>query len=448
MLVPPYRAARWLVAAALVWGVLAVVARIPARAASAVTDVLFVLALAFTYVAVVGAVVHASAQPRRAVLRAAALTLGLLTTVAALELAAATRLAHWELVLASLRGEGSLYVADPDLGFRQAPNVQRVGRVRSDIETAWNLPASRGDPITITYDRRGYRNVSAPTRAAVVLIGDSYVAGHYISDEDVVSRRLEARLGRPVGNLGVAGYGTAQELLVLRGDALPLAPETVVWFFFEGNDLYNDHEFENAMLAPREARATAWTAQHGWWRRSLLRSLHAELRRALAPVVPGRCPHFGVVSAGPHRGETVLFWPEAAVPWTDFEEGRWAKAQQTLRAAAAQTRAHGARLLLVYVPIKFRVYRDFLDVPAGSELRGWRLWPLPERFAQFCRAEGLACLDLTGPLRDAVRAGGMPHAPTDSHWSAEGHRLVAEQLVQTLAGLGWDAPGREGGPPR
>ena len=63
----------------------------------------------------------------------------------------------------------------------------------------------------------------------------------------------------------------------------------------------------------------------------------------------------------------------------------------------------------------------------------WALWPLPALFAQFCRAEGLACLDLAGPLSDLVRAGGMPHAPTDSHWSPEGHRLVAQQLAVLLA---------------
>jgi hypothetical protein len=448
MFVRSCRAARWLVAATLVWGVLALVARVPAGEASAVTGVLFILALAFTYVAVLGAAVDASARRRLALLRAAALTLGLVITVAVLEVAAAARLVHWELVLASLGGEGERYVADPELGFRHTPNLRRAGRVRSDIETAWQLPASRSDAITITYDGLGYRNPRTPTRADVVLIGDSYLAGDYVSDDEVVSRLLETRLGRPVANLGVAGYGPAQELIALRRDAMPLGPGTVIWFFFEGNDLYNDHQFENVLLAPREVRATAWTTQHRWWRRSLLRSAHAQLRLALAPIVPGHCPHFGIVTAGPHRGEKVLFWPEAAVPWTAFEQAQWEKTRRTLRTAAAETRAHGARLLLVYVPIKFRVYRDFIDVPPGSEVRDWTLWPLPELFARFCRDEGLACLDLTGPFRDAVRAGGMPHASTDSHWSAEGHRLVADRLTETLAWLGRGAPRHEGGTPR
>jgi hypothetical protein len=428
----------WLGQAALLWGVLAVIARIPTRQAATVTDGLFVLALPFTYVAVLVAVAQASGRPRVAFLRAAALTLGLLVAFALLEVAAAARLVHWEVFFASVRGEPDHYVADPDLGFRHAPNVRRSGRSRSDIETAWGLPASRSDSITVTYDRLGYRNPTARTRADIVLIGDSYVEGHYVSDDQIVSRVLEARVGRPVANLGVAGYGTAQELVVLQGDARRLGPNLVIWFFFEGNDLYNDHEFENVLLAPREVRATAWTTQHGWWRRSLLRNAHAHLRLVLSPIVPRHCPHFGIVTIGPFRGQKVLFWPEAAVPWTDFERGRWERAEHLLRTGVAFTREHDIKLLLVYVPIKFRVYREFIHVPPAGELRDWRLWPLPDLFAEFCRSEGLACLDLTETLRQSVRAGGMPHAPADSHWSAEGHQLIAQRLADTLRSLGWD----------
>jgi hypothetical protein len=113
------------------------------------------------------------------------------------------------------------------------------------------------------------------------------------------------------------------------------------------------------------------------------------------------------------------------------------KAQDSLRTAARVAREHGIELLLVYVPIKYRVYRDFVQLPPDGELRGWALWPLPDLFARFCRAEALACVDLTEELRDAVLAGGMPHALTDTHWSPEGHALIAERLAGALRALGW-----------
>jgi GDSL-like lipase/acylhydrolase family protein len=441
------RVAAWIGPGAALWGALAAVGRIQTAEAAAVTNVLVALALPVTYITVLGAVVQASRRRRLALMRATALTFGLLLALGVMELAAAARLVHWELVLMFARGEQQHYMPDPDLGFRHAPNVRWSGRPRSDVEVACGLSASRADVITVTYDGHGYRNATALARADIALIGDSYVEGGieggYVSDHEVVSSFLQERLGRSVANLGVAGYGTAQELVVLQRDAMPLAPRVVIWFFFEGNDLYNDQEFENAMLAPHNVRATAWTEGHGWWRRSLIRAVTAQLRLMLSPFVAGYCPAFATVAAGPHAGRKVLFGPEAAAPWTDFERRRWESAQRTLQQAATVTVARGVKLLLVYVPNKFRVYRDFVNLQPYSELHRWTVWPLPELFAQFCRDNQLACLDLTGAFRAAVRAGGMPHGLTDSHWSPEGHRLVAERLEETLTSLGWLALGRD-----
>jgi hypothetical protein len=430
-------AAVWLILAALYWIVLAVVARIPTATAARVTDVLFVVALPLTYGAMLAAAVAASGRPRAAALRATALTIGLVLALGLLELAAAARLVHWELVFMSLRGEQQHYVPDPDLGFRHAPGARWSGRPRSDVEIAWGLPASRSTPITITYDGAGYRNAPPLARADLVLLGDSYVEGAYVSDDQVVSRVLQARLGRPVANLGVAGYGTAQELIVLKRDGFPLEPRIAVWFFFEGNDLYNDQDFENTLLAPWEARASAWTQRAGWWPRSLARTAHAQLRLLAHPLVPRNCPHFGMLAVGPLRGQRVLFGPEAGYPWTDFERRRWDRARGTLVDAARSSRERGVELLLVHVPIKFRVYRDFVEVPPPSEARQWALGPLPDLFMALCGAERLACVDLTEVLRDAVRDGGAPYPAVDSHWSPEGHRLVALTLERQLRSRGW-----------
>jgi SGNH hydrolase-like domain, acetyltransferase AlgX len=427
----------WLILAALYWALLALVARIPTAVAASVTDVLFVVALPFTYGAIIGGAVASSERPRSAALRAMAVTIGLLLALGLLELAAAGRIVHWELVFMSLRGEQQHYVPDPDLGFRHAPGARWSGRPRSDVEIALGLPASTSTPITITYDRGGYRNAAPLARADVILLGDSYVEGRYVSDDQLVSSFLQARLRRPVANLGVAGYGTAQELIVLKRDGFPLEPRIAIWFFFEGNDLYNDQEFENALLAPWEVRANAWTGQSGWWRRSLVRSAHGQLRLLAHAIVPRHWPHFGMLAVGHPRGQRVLFGPEAAVPWTDFERGRWERARDTLVEAARLTRERGIHLLLVYVPIKFRVYRDFVQLPPHSEAREWTLWPLPDLFTQLCGAERLACVDLTGALRDAVREGGTPYPSVDSHWSPEGHQLIASILEKELQSRGW-----------
>jgi len=160
------KAAVWLGPAALLWGLLAFVARIATVEAATATDVLFLLALPLTYVALVGTAVHASARPRQALIRGAALTLGLLMALTLLELAGAARLAHWELFFFWLRNEEQHYVADPDLGSGTRPTCGSPdGR---EATSSWRGDSPRPDRIaslspTIVAATATRRNSSART---------------------------------------------------------------------------------------------------------------------------------------------------------------------------------------------------------------------------------------------------------------------------------------------
>ena len=56
----------------------------------------------------------------------------------------------------------------------------------------------------------------------------------------------------------------------------------------------------------------------------------------------------------------------------------------------------------------------------------------------FALAGILLCLELPRP--EAVRAGGMPYPPVDTHWSPTGHALVAERLALELQQRAWLTP--------
>ena len=187
-----------------------------------------------------------SRTPRLMALRAAATTLVIGAILLSMELTAMLRWVHWPELADTLLGRvdyQSAFVRDAELGFRRIPNLQWSVRPESDDGRFRSL----NEPISFSYDRWGYRNDSEMARADVVLIGDSFVEGWYVSDDQTAAAQLQDRTGRSVANLGVAGYGTMQALRVLKGDALRRRPKVVAWFFFEGNDLYDDHGFESML---------------------------------------------------------------------------------------------------------------------------------------------------------------------------------------------------------
>jgi hypothetical protein len=87
-------------------------------------------------------------------------------------------------------------------------------------------------------------------------------------------------------------------------------------------------------------------------------------------------------------------------------------------AGLALARQRGVHLLLAFIPEKFRVYRPYIELPPGSPLQSWTVWPIRESFADLCRTEAVVCLDLTIAFQRALDTGGQPYALTDTHWSA------------------------------
>lgn len=435
-------AALWLLAAALGWSGLIIMSRQTSHWAIAWTGRGFAWMIPVTYVAIWGWAIASARDGRSTLIRSLATTVVLASILFILELPAALRLVHWPLLFEKAAGDGTnflwAYRVDPDLGFGRRPHDRWSGRPPSDIEHGYSMPPSLHEPITFTYDESGYRNESPPDVAHVVLLGDSYVEGSYVSDEQTVARQLEKLLDRPVINLGVAGYGPMQELIVLRRDAVKYRPRVAVVFFFEGNDLYDDEAFENAQLAAAPSvdetlsDARGFARNDSWRRRSFSRAVLLRLRRWANPVVASQAPYFGFLQVPGQNRDKVYFADYAAVPWSDWVEERWNRAETTLERAVVFGRENGIQVLLVFVPIKFRVYRSLLEVPAGNPARSWTVWPIRDRFAEFCDSNDVICIDLTDPFVQAASRGAMPYSAVDSHWSREGHALVAELLATEL----------------
>ena len=218
----------------------------------------------------------------------------------------------------------------------------------------------------------------------------------------------------------------------------------IIWYFFEGNDLYDDQEFENAMLAAppsaedRSPNAGGFTRFDGWARRSFVLNAFQRLRWIFHPIVPNRARFRALLPrpAGPPL--PIYFGPEASLRWTSYEDGRWATATRAFETGVGFARDRKLPVMLVFVPYKYRVFRDFITDPRDEAVRRWAIWPeFPAKFLELCRTLAVPCLDATGVLTEALRNGLLVYGPTDTHWSAEGHGVVAEELERRLKALRW-----------
>lgn len=447
--VPPAlrRPALWVLIATIWWLLAVLVARDTDPVVSTWTELFFSTGLALSYLAIWFVVATwSNVSPRRVLLRALATTGTLVTLLVLLELPATIGLVSYAPLLEQT-GIANAFVADVELSFRRPANVTWTGQVQGDVVSGWNLPPENTSPVTFTTDARGFRNRQTHEQADVVLLGDSYVEGWYVSDEETAAVVLEQRLGRPVANLGVSGFGTLQELAVLRRYGLPLRPKLVAWFFFEGNDLYDDQEFENALIYLREHggyNADPVQPVRLDWRRfqraSFVRNAYGLLRRTTHPLIRQALPPHGWYRDWTGAMHRLFYHNYAALPLTDYERERLDTTTSAFREGSTLAREHGVTITLFFVPIKFRVYGEFCTFARNSPCRHWQPWALPTRFAALCAAEDLDCVDLSEPMRDAAEAGQLLYAAEDSHWNPAGHAFVAEQVLAVWRRLGLDAP--------
>ncbi len=318
--------------------------------------------------------------------------------------------------------------ADPELIHVHQPHTRYRGRVTGNLVEIGIPP--RWYDVDVAYDGNGFRNDVDLTRADVVAIGDSFVEGAETPQPLTAVATIERRLGVPVANLGQSNYGPQQELVVLERYGLPLSPKVVVWFFFGGNDLRDVDTY-----ASRRARSDV-EPPPPFSDRSL--SVNA-LRALVTLATPAR--REPSAEAKVRSAQFVRRDGTVETQYLDAPEGPW-PARQWEVAAATLTRAHritrdsGATFVVVYIPRKLRVYRDYLRADASSPAHTWPMNDLPSVLSSWCQERGLPFVDSTTALRAAAASGESVYLTDDVHWNAAGHRVAGEAVASRLLELG------------
>ncbi len=401
----------------------------------------FLLVLAVTYAGVGGYFIFRGGVFRRRRLFAwLTVSAAMALVVGALEVFAVLRLVDYRIVFNTpfvKAWENPRNRLDPELLHLHAPHSRYQSEVPGDLVNWFGIETDRRYLVDVRYDRNGFRNHEDLEAAAIVLIGDSFVEGSIVPYDEIGSARLAGALQLPVLNLGQIGYGPQQQSAVLRRFGLPAGPRVVVWMLFEGNDL--THDFRRYQQTAADWKRSL-AREHGWWRRSLTRNSLAllsrwtttvEIDRTMAQRRSGQ-----LLPPGSVQQDTMYFAYELHAlidqDWREMLPALAVIAESRDRAAEA-----GARFLLVFAPVKFRVYHDLCRFAPETDPARWTVNDLPERIAVWAQERELPFLDLTPALRAAAAGGRLVYFLDDGHWNGEGHAVAAEQIAQWLRMANW-----------
>jgi len=352
---------------------------------------------------------------------------------------------------------------------------------RTDPELGWALnPNSHG---WYTGEGRSYFQVNAagrhdedvptskpPGTFRIAVLGDSFTEAKQVPVEQNFCSLIQSNLKNcdalhasrvEVLNFGVAGYGTIQELLMMRQRVWQYSPDMVMLVFFVENDVFDNSaplgaNIERPFLVRKN---DAWTTDYsfrqlrhykktvahehsiGSFLRNLIRvaQLFKQARRGLE--------HLGeheLFSAAP-RGLPSLDQPARSPELKNALDATY----YALDTMSQEARAHDARFLMVIIG-------NLYQVDPNPEVRAAKMRQLgitnefafEDQLASFAQDHGFEALSLVRPFQKyAVEHHVYLHGFANSklgigHWNPEGHALAAELMEKKICQM-YAAPGQE-----
>ena len=344
---------------------------------------------------------------------------------------------------------------DPELGWRGVADARGVYNNRHfTIRVALNSGGWRDDEVSLDGGPSGPGVAGHPARRRnIVLLGDSYAWGFGVERGEMFADRLEEHLPDVnVLNYGMSGYGTDQELLVLRSGVLESRPDAVLIQFSLLNDLSSILGARAYDLPkPRFVRSASGLDLEGtpvprvsdWdhlsasrtmrgyliehsWLYSWMRPRWRVLRTRLSQATGRREIQIDRVS---------LF---AREPDPRLEEG-WRLAEELLKEIRDEARGVGTLVILLPVSDPLQVDDRLWSKTMGAAGRRPSEYDrdLPtRRLAELCDRLGIRMVDPLGEFRKRFQSGQeLFIAEHDPHWNAEGHRIAGEALAKFLSSV-------------
>lgn len=299
-----------------------------------------------------------------------------------------------------------------------------------------------------------------PNSFRIAVLGDSFAEAMQVPFEKNFSSVLQRELGgcgalkgkqAEVINFGVHGFGTAQELQMLRHYVWAYSPDLVLLGFFTGNDVQNNsrelqqdpyrpyfvHQNGRLVLDDSFVNAPGFHSQFNTFHRFV--SWSVENSRVLQLIIAAK--HYaaqrrnadGTAPTELGDDDDVYHEPKDAA-WREA----WSVTEDLITTMRDEVRAQGAQFLLVTLSTGIQVDPD----PAARESLEKRfgvpdLFYADDRIAQLAKREDipvltLAPIFLTYAQDHHVRLHGFHGARNSGHWNELGHELGGDLMAQKV----------------
>lgn len=339
---------------------------------------------------------------------------------------------------------------------------------------------------SLGYRDREHRQKKDRDELRIAFIGDSFTEARQVGIDKTFWRIIEnsnlltdAHPGYKVSalNYGIGGYGTVQQHITLKKDALQFNPDLVVLMLFMGNDFINNspklsivaqddfrpfYELKSGKLEVDNSFRNLTLGYVG--KRFLLEASHhfrlLELLNQARRVLAASRAQGGVVEATPKNeaidfdGMPGIYSGHYVPPKSEVWQTAWNLTEAVLEKTVADVRQSGAEFLLVAIPAPMQVHPDPKEARAIQTRAGVEDLLYPDRrLAAHAQRFGYAFLSLTEPLTDEVtRTGTYLHGFGNhlgiGHWNENGHAVAARAILASIIKNGLLTPKQTSTPPK
>ncbi|MBW1944382.1 MAG: hypothetical protein JRJ51_16305 [Deltaproteobacteria bacterium] len=325
--------------------------------------------------------------------------------------------------------QGPLCRYDPILGWSGIP--YKKGSLTGDDDMAVMHVAMNGEGF---FDSQ-HQVTKPPGKKRILFLGDSFTIGFGVSRKNRYTDRIGEYLSPEyeVINMGMWGWSTDQELLVLKEKGLKYSPDVVVLAMFV-DDISNCHLFsvnEGLFLKPRFFLAG-----------------ENALKLGNVPVADNRTKSllYNIMTTRFYRLRNRLEMGKefrklgffAVFDKNFLKEYKYTLPLRLVSEVHGVSKSKQSKFLLVIIP-----YMDqLLDKKIYASGKGAFGIPperldlgLPQKVLKlYCKKEGIPVLDLLPVFRVRFSREKL-FFRRDLHWTEAGHRLAAKSIIQHLRQL-------------